>query len=98
MSVAAISERFRIEPFDIHDVVTAAELWDDGKSGRQMGQPNTRTVLRADCLIVATAKNHGASVFYTEDDACFAMAAKIMVAKRLPTEAPIRFEQHELLP
>lgn len=90
--VGALNERFRIEPFDMRDVVTAAELWDAGKSGRPMKQPNARMALRADCLIVATAKNHGASVFYTEDDACFAMAAKVMEAKRLPTIAPSLFD------
>lgn len=91
--VAAMSERFRIEPFDVKDAVTAAELWDLGKAGRQMQHSNARTTLRADTLIVATAKNHGATEFYTEDDDCYAMAEKIMKAKRLPTIAPNLFEQ-----
>jgi predicted nucleic acid-binding protein len=91
--VAAISERFRIEPFDIKDAVVAAELWDAGKAGRHMQHPNARTTLRADSLIVATAKNHGATEFYTEDDDCFAMASKIMDARRLPVIAPSLFDQ-----
>jgi predicted nucleic acid-binding protein len=91
--VAAITERFRIEPFDIKDVVTAAELWDWGRAGRPMQRPGARTALRADSLIVATARNHGATEFYTEDEACFAMANRIMTAKRLPTIAPSLFEQ-----
>ena len=90
--VAAINERFRIEPFDIKDVVTAAELWDFGKAGRKMQQPNARAVLRADALIIATAKNHGATEFYTEDNDLFTMANKIMTAKRLPTMPPTLFE------
>ncbi len=88
-----MNERFRIEPFDFKDAVTAAELWDAGKAGRCMQHPNARTTLRADCLIVATVKNHGATEFYTEDNDCYAMAERVVETKHLPTIAPSLFEE-----
>ena len=86
--VAAMSERFFIVPFDADDAVLAAKLYSEGKSSRAMKKPGTRVCLRADALIVATAKNHGAQEFYTDDNDCYAMASKIMTARRLPTTAP----------
>jgi predicted nucleic acid-binding protein len=91
--VAEMSARFLVEPFDIKDVILAAELWNHGKSNRQMGKDGARTSLRADALIVATAKNHGAKEFFTEDNDCFDMANKVMTAKRLPTIADGLFEK-----
>jgi predicted nucleic acid-binding protein len=86
-----MSERFLIEPFDARDAILAAELWNEGKSTREMKTRGSRVCLRADALIVATAKNHGATEFFTEDNDCFNMASKVMVAKRLPTIAPDLF-------
>jgi len=86
--VAAMRERFLIAPFDAKDAIRAAKLWNDGKDRRQMRKHGARVCLRADALIVATACNHGARVFYTEDKDCFRMAETVMVAKHLPTIAP----------
>jgi len=83
--IGAISDRFRIEPFDIRDVDLAAELWQKGKPKLQMNAEGARPRLRIDTLIVATAKNHGATEFYSEDDDLFRLASEIMQAKRLPT-------------
>jgi predicted nucleic acid-binding protein len=85
--IAELSVRFRIEPFDAKDAILAAELWDIGKAGRQMAQPGARTTLRADTLIVATAKNHGAKEFYSDDGDCRDLASKFMTAKPLPKMA-----------
>ena len=87
-TAAAMGERFRVEPFDLHDAVLAAELWSEGKSHRQMGKPNARIALRADTLIIATARNHGAQEFFTDDDDCFRLANTVMTARRLPTVPP----------
>ena len=89
--IAALTERFLIEPFDVRDAALAAELWNEGKSKREMKKEGARACLRADALIVATAKNHGATEFYTEDNDCFEMANKVMTAKRLPSIAPNLF-------
>lgn len=90
-AVAAISERFRIEPFDAQDAILAVRLWNEGKN-RLKGIKGSRVSLRADAFIVATAFNHGALEFFTEDDDCFKMASSIMQARRLPTIAPSLFE------
>jgi len=92
-TVAAMSERFFIAPFDAMDAVLAAELWNAGKSRREMGKRGARVCLRADALIVATAKNHGAKEFFTNDDTCFRMAESVMTATRLPKMAPDLFSQ-----
>jgi predicted nucleic acid-binding protein len=79
-------QRFQIEPFDVRDAVLAAKLWSDGKTRRQMASAGARICLRADTLIVATAKNRGAREFYTDDNDCFDMATRAgMAAKKLPT-------------
>jgi predicted nucleic acid-binding protein len=89
--IAALSERFLIEPFDVRDAALAADLWNYGKAKREMKKEGSRACLRADAIIVATAMNHGATEFYTEDDDCFNMANKVMTAKRLPVIAPNLF-------
>jgi predicted nucleic acid-binding protein len=71
---AAIGARFLVMPFDIKCTALAANLFSDGKSGRPMSQPNARVCLRADSMIVATAKIHGAKVFYSHDKNCRSMA------------------------
>jgi len=89
--VAKLGQRFIIEPFDAKDATLAAKLWDYGKAHRNMGAQNSRTTLRADTLIVATAVNHGATEFYTDDADCLALAKTVMVAKPLPTIPPDLF-------
>ena len=91
--VASFTERFLVEPFDTKDTIMAATLWNYGKAHRAMGIPGARVRLRSDTLIIATAVGHGATEFYTDDDDCFAMAGKVMTAKRLPTIPPDLFFQ-----
>jgi len=82
----AAMKRFQIEPFDVRDAALAAKLWCDGKTKRQMSREGARICLKADILIVATAKNCGAREFYTNDEDCLDMAQLAgMDAKRLPT-------------
>lgn len=82
----AAMKRFQIEPFDVRDAALAAKLWSDGKVRRQMSRPGARICLKADTLIVATAKNRGAREFYTDDKDCLNMARRAgMDAKGLPT-------------
>ncbi len=89
--IARMRNRFLIAPFDARDAALAAELWLAGKSGRQMKKDNARVCLRADSLIIASARNHGARVFYTDDEDCFNMAKTVMEAKKLPTIPPDLF-------
>lgn len=93
--VAALGERFIIAPFDAKDAIEAADLWNCGKRKRERKRPGARVRLRADTLIIATAHNHGAQVFYTDDQDCFTMASRIMQAKHLPTIPPNLFADQE---
>jgi len=92
-TVAAMRERFIIAPFDAMDAVLAATLWNRGKSTRKMARQSARVCLRADALIVATAKNHGAEEFFTNNEDCLKMAASVMLARGLPNIAPDLFSQ-----
>lgn len=74
-TIAAISERFLIMPFDVRCTSLAAQLFNAGNVGRPKGKPNSRKVLRADSLIVATAAMHGASIFYSHDVGCRSLAS-----------------------
>ena len=93
--VAKMRERFLIAPFDAKDAILAADLWTRGKKKREMGRRGSRVSLRADALIVATAHNHGAHAFFTEDKNCFKMAELVMEARPLPKIAPDLFTDTE---
>lgn len=93
--VARMRERFLIAPFDAQDAILAADLWNRGKTSRQMKRQGARVCLRADAFIVATAYNHGEQVFYTDDEDCFKMANRIMKAKHLPRVPPTLFSDQD---
>ena len=86
--IEAINRRFLIRPFDIECASLAAELFKVGKPMRTAGIPLGREVLRADTLIIATAKVHKAKVFYTDDANCRALAATVLDARPLPANSP----------
>jgi predicted nucleic acid-binding protein len=83
-TVAEMSVRFILAPFDQRDALLAAQLWRDGKSKRELGSKGSRVCLRADVMIVATAVGHGAREFYTNDTDCLKMAKKVIDARPLP--------------
>jgi predicted nucleic acid-binding protein len=74
--LAALSQRFIIAPFDVKCARLASILWQEGKRGRPKGKPNCRVTLRADTMIIATAKTHGAKEFYSGDGSCRNLAKK----------------------
>lgn len=82
--VSAISKRFSIMPFDAQCAALAATLFNDHRRNYQTGAPGMRDCCKSDALIVATAKVHGASTFYTDDSACHTMAQSVMKAEKLP--------------
>jgi predicted nucleic acid-binding protein len=84
--IASISGRFLIAPFDVLCASLAAELFQIGKPLREMGAqaPDCRKCLRADTLIIATAKVKGATVLYCGDTRCRKLATRIMTAQDLP--------------
>ena len=89
--IEAVNRRFLIKPFDIECASLAAELFKVGKPMRVQGQPLGREVLRADTLIIATAKVHKAKIFYTDDASCRKLANTIMDARPLPSQSPNLF-------
>jgi predicted nucleic acid-binding protein len=97
--IGELGKRFLIEPFDEQDAALAATLWHFGKGSRQKHSPprdGQRVVLRADTMIVATARGHGATEFFSDDEGARAMAAEAgMIAKKLPTIAPSLYEQDD---
>ena len=48
-------------------------------------QYDSRDVLKADAMIIGTAKAAGATIFYTHDARCRALAQLVMKVEDLPT-------------
>ena len=90
--VSAVSGRFRVVPFDIKAAALAAELFVAGRAARTMKKTGSRNCLKADSMIVASAKVHGARTFYTDDGDCLKLAKRAgIVGERLPKMAPDLF-------
>ncbi len=95
--LAELNKYFFCPPFDLKACGLAAELWIKHRELPEEERLNRRT-LKADSLIVATAKSAGATVFYSHDRKCRTLAEQAgMIAKDLPehsedllTEAEIR--------
>ncbi|MBF0241005.1 MAG: PIN domain-containing protein [Desulfamplus sp.] len=60
---------FKIPPFDIQAAVIYAKMWQSNKALRkdEKNQGAKREEMKADCMIVATAKARGSSCIYSED-------------------------------
>jgi len=85
-TLATIALRFIIAPFDAECASLAAVLFEHGKAAHVRGTPGVRRVIRADSLIVATAKVAGAAVFFSHDGDCRKPAARAgLRAEDLPT-------------
>jgi hypothetical protein len=53
-------------------------------------------MLRADAMIVASAKGAGATEFYSNDDKCRALADLVMIGRTLPRQSEKLFIDEEL--
>lgn len=84
--IAKLSEMFICRAFDLHAASIAADLWAKHKRLPPNDQYKQRQVLRADSMIVASAKAAGADVFYTHDKKFRALAGLVMKAKDLPKD------------
>ena len=98
--VAEFSRRFQCPPFDAKACALAARLWqfERGLTGHSDGLPDaersTRRVLKADMQIVASAKEAGATHFYSHDKKCRRLAAEAgMTAKDLPESSGALFQK-----
>lgn len=83
--------RFVCAPFNTRAASIAAKLWHEHKALPKK-QQLTRTVLKADVFIIASAFAAGARVFYSHDAKCRALADKIMIAHDLPTHPDTLFD------
>jgi hypothetical protein len=83
--VAALMKSFVCPPFDLEAAAIAADLWSRHREGRKDLQYGSRQVLRADAMIVSSARAAGATEFYTHDRKCRALASLVMTANDLPT-------------
>lgn len=94
--LAVMTQRFRCPPFDLPATSLAASLWQYGHSlpAQEQGK---RTVLKADVMIVATAKVHGVRFFYSDDQSCRKLAERAgLVARPLPTHSLNLFVQPDV--
>jgi predicted nucleic acid-binding protein len=90
MLIAALQKRFVCRPFDLPASAIAAELWAKYKSLPQEMQYDQRHVLKADAMIVATAKAGNVTDFYSHDKNCRKMAELAgMKAHDLPNASDV---------
>ena len=91
-----ISQRFDCPSFDLRATSLAAKLWRHNRSLSNDEQIN-RTVLKADVLIIATAKIRGARYFFSDDDKCRKLAVVAgLESNPLPTHALNLFTESEI--
>jgi len=92
--LAELQQRFLTPPFDVRASAMAAQLWLRHRELPKAEQAE-RTVLKADVLIIASAKLAGAVRFYSHDATCRKIAAQIMDASDLPTHSENLFVEAE---
>ena len=94
--IAVLTQRFFCPPFDIRAASLAAELWQYHR-GLPSDEQISRTVLKADVLIVSSAKVGGASAFYSHDAKCRRLATHAgLKARDLPTHSENLFVNAEI--
>ena len=82
-----LEKYFFCPPFDLRACGLAAELWIKHRSQPE-GDRINRVTLKADVMIIATAKSAGATVFYSHDKKCRKLAEQAgLTAKDLPTHS-----------
>jgi len=93
-TTAALAERFLIVPFDVRSAALAAELFARFKGKRTVGKAGARDCLKADALIVASAKTGGARTFFSDDSECRKMAEFVFPENvyRLPDQPEYLFD------
>lgn len=92
--IAALNESFFIPPFDVRCATVAAGLFGEGKRQRRMKKAGARSCLRADSLIIATARVYGAEILYSNDRDCRNLADTVpgLTACDLPEAPPSLYE------
>jgi hypothetical protein len=84
--VSEIQKRFFCPPFDLAACALSAKLWQFHKELADKEKHTSRPALKADVMIIATAKTAGASTFYSHEARCRKLAEHAgMKASDLPT-------------
>lgn len=85
--IGELQSRFFIPSFDLRAVPVAAALWQAHRKLPKADQIS-RTVLKADAMIIATAKVSGVKIFYSEDRKARILASLAdLTACDLPTRS-----------
>jgi predicted nucleic acid-binding protein len=85
--IAQLGERFVIPPFDLRAAAIASDLEAKYRNLSQAPRYEQRNVLKADAMIIASAKAAGAVEFFTSDQRCRTMANLVMDGKDLPAHS-----------
>jgi len=83
---------FLLSPFDHKASQIAGQLWHE-RLRSMTAHPDPSAKIKADMLIVASAKSAGASAFYSDDQGALKIASLVMDARGLPTSKPMLFEK-----
>lgn len=95
--VAEIQKQFFCPPFDLQACAMAADLWQFHETWPKDQQFQDRPLLRADVMIVATARTAGAYKFYSHDPKLRKLVAHAgMMASDLPTHSQNFFTDSEI--
>lgn len=79
---------FLCPAFDLKAASIAADLFAEHSKLERTERYTNRQTLKADVLIIATAKSAGATKFYTHETPCRRLASKVMNAYALPDRDP----------
>jgi predicted nucleic acid-binding protein len=94
--LAEMQKRFFLPHFDLAAAALAAELWQKHAT-LSKDERIARKTLKADVMIVATAKVAGATAFYSHESKCRKLAEMAgMEGRDLPTRHPHMFRDAEL--
>ncbi len=82
-----LSSNFFCPPFDLRASLLASEIWEQTRQAPPAESSN-RNIIKADAMIVATAKVAGVNVFYSDDAGCRRMASACNLdARDLPSHS-----------
>jgi hypothetical protein len=93
-----LNAHFHVYPFDLKAATIASDLWAAYKTqsnGNKVKYAD-RNVLKADMMIVASAKAAGATDFYSHDKECRKLAGLIMDSHDLPKQSEKLFSEEHL--
>lgn len=94
--MATFDEMFVCKEFDQLASAIAADIWAKHKELPANQQYDNRHILRADAMIIASAKAAGATHFYTNDKDCRKLAHLVMKGCELPKHAEDLFIKQKI--